>query len=223
MRTWSSASPSASPLSWLVRPLVACTSLDCRQKSSGRNARPLNHRQIPSLLVPLTPPSSPLAISPDPPTSSPPFMPSPLLPFTPAPQQKLNVSNPSLGNVQDNWSLLRRVVPVDLAVPITAGVVLSAAVIVSQRVCMACIVCHQPLPFPHVIFPSRHLSLTSSFPHVIIPSRHLSLPQLPRFIWRLLLPSFALYGGLYTYEKLTWTDRSKEAALKQQVQGEQEL
>jgi len=84
--------------------------------------------------------------------------------------QKLNVSSPSLGSVQNSWSLMRRVVPVDIAVPIAAGIVLLAAV------------------------------------------------MLPRFLsWRLLLPSFALYGGFYTYERIAWTVRSKEDALKQQV------
>ena len=44
--------------------------------------------------------------------------------------------------------------------------------------------------------------------------------QLPRFLsWRLLVPSFALYGGVYAYERLTWTDRSKEQALKSQVKS----
>ncbi len=33
----------------------------------------------------------------------------------------------------------------------------------------------------------------------------------------MLVPSLALYGGVYAYERLTWTDRSKEHALKAQV------
>lgn len=34
--------------------------------------------------------------------------------------------------------------------------------------------------------------------------------------WRLLALSLSLYGLLYLYEKLTWTDGSRERALKQQ-------
>ena len=42
--------------------------------------------------------------------------------------------------------------------------------------------------------------------------------QLPRFLsWRLLVPSLAVYGGIYAYERLTWTERSKEQAIKSQV------
>ncbi len=42
--------------------------------------------------------------------------------------------------------------------------------------------------------------------------------QLPRFLsWRVVVPSLALYSGIYAYERLTWTDRSKEHALKTQV------
>lgn len=38
-----------------------------------------------------------------------------------------------------------------------------------------------------------------------------------RFLnWRYIVPSLALYGGIYSYEWLTWTDRSKETALKRQ-------
>ncbi len=42
--------------------------------------------------------------------------------------------------------------------------------------------------------------------------------QLPRFLsWRLLVPSLTVYGGIYAYERLTWTERSKEQAIKSQV------
>ena len=40
---------------------------------------------------------------------------------------------------------------------------------------------------------------------------------MPRFLgWRYLLPSFGLFGAVYTYEYVTWTPRSKESALKSQ-------
>jgi hypothetical protein len=40
---------------------------------------------------------------------------------------------------------------------------------------------------------------------------------LPRFLhWRYLLPVMCVCGGLYSYEWLAWTPRSKEAALKRQ-------
>lgn len=34
--------------------------------------------------------------------------------------------------------------------------------------------------------------------------------------WRLIALSLSLYGLLYLYEKLTWTDASRERALKKQ-------
>lgn len=34
--------------------------------------------------------------------------------------------------------------------------------------------------------------------------------------WRVIALSFSLYGLLYLYEKLTWTNASRERALKQQ-------
>lgn len=41
--------------------------------------------------------------------------------------------------------------------------------------------------------------------------------QLPRFLhWRYLLPVLAVGGGVYSYEWLAWTPRSKEASLKRQ-------
>lgn len=41
--------------------------------------------------------------------------------------------------------------------------------------------------------------------------------QLPRFLsWRVLVPTVFVCGGLYSYEWLAWTPRSKEAALKRQ-------
>eukprot|EP00731_Ephydatia_muelleri_P015298 Em0008g1018a len=36
------------------------------------------------------------------------------------------------------------------------------------------------------------------------------------FSWKILVPSFALYGGLYCYERFTFTDRTKKAQLKKQ-------
>lgn len=44
-----------------------------------------------------------------------------------------------------------------------------------------------------------------------------SAPQVWRSVgWRLIALSLSLYGLLYLYEKLTWTDASRERALKQQ-------
>ncbi|TMS10088.1 Mitofusin-2 [Larimichthys crocea] len=37
--------------------------------------------------------------------------------------------------------------------------------------------------------------------------------------WRIVALSLSLYGLLYLYERLTWTDASRERALKQQFSG----
>ena len=69
----------------------------------------------------------------------------------------MDYGSPSLGSVQNSWSLMRRVVPVDLAVPIAGGVVLLAAVMVSnQQVCLACILA-SVINFFSLTFPC-HLS-----------------------------------------------------------------
>ena len=35
--------------------------------------------------------------------------------------------------------------------------------------------------------------------------------------WRLIFASGVVYGGLYLYERLTWTNKAKERAFKRQV------
>lgn len=45
----------------------------------------------------------------------------------------------------------------------------------------------------------------------------MSVPQVWRSVgWRVIALSLSVYGLLYLYEKLTWTDASRERALKQQ-------
>ena len=95
------------------------------------------------------------------------------------------------------------------------------------------------LPFHYLLSTSLHLS--SPLPlHVVhclsiyLPSTSSPLPvfyswfssiyhqplckQLPRLLhWRYLVPMVCVFGGLYSYEWLAWTPRSKEAALKRQI------
>ena len=45
-----------------------------------------------------------------------------------------------------------------------------------------------------------------------------TLMQIPRGVFlRVAMPSLAAYGGLYAYERLMWTDRTKQRMLKDQV------
>lgn len=55
-------------------------------------------------------------------------------------------------------------------------------------------------------------------PQVCLFLKCVPVPQVWRSVgWRVIALSVSLYGLLYLYEKLTWTDISRERALKQQL------
>ena len=73
-----------------------------------------------------------------------------------------------------------------------------------SQMCLGCIMCS---------LSACWLSLAESLVHL----RCVLCPQVWRSVgWRIIALSLSLYGLLYLYEKLTWTDTSRERALKQQ-------
>ena len=102
-------------------------------------------------------------------------------------QRALNVRS-LLGSVQGQLSQVLSLVPMDYALPI--ALILAGAMV-------------------------SNLMMLSSDPS---PTHIHTTSQVPRFLTlRFILPSLALCGGIYCYERVCWTDRRKEAALKSQV------